>query len=178
MREARWSFGQTNSSTADFSGRTGGRGVGVHENHGFATADGLGEFGCELMDTDDLDVRAGKFILQCGGGAPREAIVRAQRISVGDDQDAGHVWSLSRAWVVSRPAVWSPLNTRSLHSAVAVAPAPVGMTVSVVQRVWWPIHSHLQRRFGTFYERATSSSSSPSGLRSWIWSCIWPSAWV
>jgi hypothetical protein len=42
------------------------------------------------MSTDDLDLRARKFIFQGGGGAPREAVVAARGISVGDDQDARH----------------------------------------------------------------------------------------
>src|SRR5579864_3855180 len=48
------------------------------------------------MGADDLDLRAGKFPFQCGGGAPGEAVVAAHWISVGDDQDARHGWSLSR----------------------------------------------------------------------------------
>lgn len=62
----------------------------IHKNYTFRVTDGLGEFGRELVDPDNLDWRAGKFLLECGGSVPGEAIVAAHEISVCDDEDAGH----------------------------------------------------------------------------------------
>jgi hypothetical protein len=61
----------------------------IHEDYGFRPANTFGEFGGELMDADHLDLRGRILPFQPACRTPGEAVVRAHRISVGDDEDAG-----------------------------------------------------------------------------------------
>src|SRR5579864_1894829 len=59
---------------------------GVYEDYGFGAAYRFGEFRGKLMSAEDFDIKSGRFPFQRGSGAPCHAIVRAHRVSVGDDQ--------------------------------------------------------------------------------------------
>src|ERR1035438_1669231 len=81
-----------NGCNAHFSGLTvrAIRRGSIHKNYGFAAPDGFSQFRRELMTAQDLDFRCGKLALQFVGRPPRQAVVAPHRVSVGEDEYAGH----------------------------------------------------------------------------------------
>jgi hypothetical protein len=85
---------QADLQAANFSGvsiAAVGRGS-VHKNHGVAAGDIFRHLGSELVGAEDLDLGTGELALEFIGRTPREPIVASHRISVRDDEDAGHNW--------------------------------------------------------------------------------------
>ena len=61
---------------------------GIDEEHEFVLANCVGNIRGELMQTTDLYFLSGKLVLQNLGGMPSDSVVAAERIAVGDDEDA------------------------------------------------------------------------------------------
>src|SRR6476620_2244964 len=53
----------------------------------------LRSLGSELVQAQELNFGFGEFAFERLGGTPGDAIVTAQRIAVGDDENAGHICS-------------------------------------------------------------------------------------
>jgi len=64
--------------------------IGIDKHSVAALAERFGQFGGELMASDDSSVVAGEFPRDQAAGVPAKSVVAAQRISVADDQHLAH----------------------------------------------------------------------------------------
>ena len=63
----------------------------INEKNEFVVLGRVREFWGELMQSNDFDFGFRESLRENIGGAPGNAVIAAQRVSVGDDEDAGHV---------------------------------------------------------------------------------------
>src|SRR5437879_4734676 len=109
------------------------------------------------MQSEDLNVRLGKFRCEGISGAPGEAVIATKRVAVGDDEGSGHRMCPGGTFDSS------PAFQRGMKQRPETAEPPGRLSPHV---------------FFSFYARATSSRTSPLGLISWMRSGICPHACV
>lgn len=63
----------------------------IHKEDKLAFPAGIGDLGSKLMQAQNLDVGVGKFAVERIRGAPRDPVIGAERITVGDDQNGRHI---------------------------------------------------------------------------------------
>ena len=63
----------------------------IDEDDAPVVAHSVGQFRCQLMETMDIDGRFREFRREGIRGAPGDAVITAQRISVRHDENMGHV---------------------------------------------------------------------------------------
>ena len=63
----------------------------IDEDDSSIVAHSIGQFRCQLMETMDIDGSVREFRREGIGGAPGDTVIRAHRISVGDDENVGRV---------------------------------------------------------------------------------------
>jgi len=64
---------------------------GIDEEYAIKSAECVGQLRSQLMQVEDFDIGSGEFLCKNIGGTPSHTVIGAQRVTIRDDEDAGHI---------------------------------------------------------------------------------------